>query len=214
VLELLPRIIGSVFFSAYAGYVVWLQTREFLRGPVPVDDVLARAFVVVAFSLMALTYWLRGSARVKAVGFRERIFPFLCAVLPIAVNELGGPSALGARKWIATGLLFFGDVIVISSLISLRRCFSIMAEVRMLVASGPFRFVRHPIYVGQVLATGGLLMLAPSWPSAGLFLAFVVLQHARAVIEEKKLMASLPEYRAYRERTGMYVPIPRGRLNP
>jgi protein-S-isoprenylcysteine O-methyltransferase Ste14 len=145
---------------------------------------------------------------VKAVGFRERFFPFFCAILPVAVNELGGEAAAGARKIAATSCLFLGNAIGVWALVYLRRSFSIMAEVRELVARGPYRFVRHPMYLGQILSTGGLLLLAPSWPSALLYAVFVAAQLARAGFEEAKLALSLPEYEAYRKRTGAYWPRP------
>jgi protein-S-isoprenylcysteine O-methyltransferase Ste14 len=207
---MLARVAGVTFFTSYALYVVAVQVREILRSSssVPIDDVVARAFVVLMFLLMALSYVLRVPARVKAVGFRERFFPFVCAVLPVAVNELGGEAAAGFRRIAATALLFFGNSIGVWALVSLRRSFSIMAEVRELVARGPYRFVRHPIYLGQILSTGGLLLLAPSWPSGLLYAVFVAAQVARAGYEEAKLAASIPEYEAYRNRTGAYWPRP------
>ncbi len=201
--DLLPRIVGVIFFTTYAFYITRLQVNEILRfrGAVPIDDIIARAFVVLMFLLMALSYLLRLPARIKAVGFRERVFPFLCALLPIAVNETGGELAVGVRQIVATTLLFFGNSVSVWGLISLRHSFSIMAEVRELIVRGPYRFVRHPIYLGQILSTGGLLLLAPSYPSAALFLLFVVTQYARALFEERKLAAAIPEYRKYQART-------------
>jgi protein-S-isoprenylcysteine O-methyltransferase Ste14 len=206
--DLLPRVAGAVFFTAYALYVAGLQGRDFIRkgSGVPIDDVVARAFVVLMFLLMAASYVLRLPTRVKAVGFRERYFPFFCAVLPVAVNELGGETAAGVWKTAATALLFFGNSIGVWALVYLRRSFSIMAEVRELVARGPYRFVRHPIYLGQILSTGGLLLLNPSRPSAVLYAVFVAAQIARSRFEEKKLAESLPEYDVYRKRTGAYWP--------
>lgn len=206
--DLLPRLTGGVFFTGYALYVAILQIREFLRlgEATALDDVIARAFVVTLFLLMAVSYWLRLPAKVKAVGFQERFFPFICAVLPVAVNEWGGAPSAGLQKILATSMLFAGNTIGVLSLVYLRRCFSIMAEVRELVARGPYRFVRHPIYLGQILSTGGLLLLTPSWLSGGLFALFVVLQLLRANFEEEKLTASLPEYKAYRQKTGAFWP--------
>lgn len=211
---MLPRLTGVIFFTSYAFYILALQTQEILRspGPVPIDNVIARAFVVLMFLLMAASYVLRRPARVKAAGFRERFFPFFCAVLPVAVNEVAAfvdpftkvPTLV--TEGLAVGLLFLGNALSVWGLISLRRSFSIMAEVRDLVSRGPYRFIRHPIYAGQILATTALWLMAPSWASGLLLIAFIAAQLARSSIEEKKLASSLPEYARYRERTGAYVP--------
>ncbi len=211
---MLARVTGVIFFTSYALYVVALQTREILRSPgsVAPDGVVARAFVVLMFLLMALSYVLRVQARVKAVGFRERFFPFFCAVLPVAVNEVSAfvapfavlPALVTER--LAGGLLFLGNTLSVWGLLYLRRSFSIMAEVRDLVSHGPYRYLRHPIYAGQILATTALWLLSPSWASTLLLLVFIAAQHARASFEEAKLAASLPEYGRYRKRTGAYFP--------
>jgi protein-S-isoprenylcysteine O-methyltransferase Ste14 len=76
-----------------------------------------------------------------------------------------------------------------------------------LVTSGPYRFVRHPIYsgllaavLGTALATNliGLIILAIL---AGFF-------YYSASVEEKNLTATFPTaYPAYRSRTKMLVPF-------
>ncbi|HSA60259.1 MAG TPA: isoprenylcysteine carboxylmethyltransferase family protein [bacterium] len=212
--DLLPRVTGAVFFTAYAAYIAVLQRNEIIQapGPIAIEPLVRRGFVVLIFLLMASSYVLRRPARVRATGFRERVFPFVCAVLPIALNEssalfapfAGLPSLVTER--LADGLLFLGNALSVWGLIYLRRAFSIMAEVRDLVSRGPYRFVRHPIYEGQILATTALWLLSPSWGSTLLLLVFIAAQLARASIEESKLEASLPGYKRYRERTGAYLP--------
>ncbi|MGH2627750.1 MAG: methyltransferase family protein, partial [Anaerolineales bacterium] len=78
-----------------------------------------------------------------------------------------------------------------------------------LVTSGPYRWVRHPLYSAAALAFFALGALAANgfiMAMAGIVIAAV----AGFVIprEEANLMRKFgDEYRAYRSRTGMFVPI-------
>jgi len=69
------------------------------------------------------------------------------------------------------------------------------------VSGGPYRFVRHPGYVGMLTsALGGAALLGSTWaliPFA-LYLALVVL---RAALEDQTLQAELPGYAEYAQKT-------------
>jgi len=76
-----------------------------------------------------------------------------------------------------------------------------------LVTSGPYRYVRHPMYVGLIPILGGLALLTTNWAVA-MFgaIAFVTLV-ARTRIEERHLLARYGDaYRDYMRRTGGFVP--------
>jgi protein-S-isoprenylcysteine O-methyltransferase Ste14 len=59
---------------------------------------------------------------------------------------------------VATVLVLVGTAAGIVTLMRLGRSFSMMAEARRLVTSGPYRFVRHPLYLAEELAIIGLSM--------------------------------------------------------
>ena len=69
-----------------------------------------------------------------------------------------------------------------------------------LVQDGPFRFVRHPIYVGGTLVFGGLSLVFSAW---GLVLTgmLAIFWIAKARHEERLLLERFAEYAEYRRRT-------------
>jgi protein-S-isoprenylcysteine O-methyltransferase Ste14 len=76
-----------------------------------------------------------------------------------------------------------------------------------LVTSGPYAYVRHPIYSGLMLAMiGSVLAVGLVW-LALLVISFVYfLVSART--EEKMMVAQFPDaYPAYRQRTRMLIPF-------
>lgn len=80
-------------------------------------------------------------------------------------------------------------------------------EEHQLITSGPYRYIRHPLYTfgtisfaGGMLAAANLLMLAGA--VVGLWAIFM-----RTPIEERKLVEKFgSEYEAYMLRTGRYLP--------
>jgi protein-S-isoprenylcysteine O-methyltransferase Ste14 len=71
---------------------------------------------------------------------------------------------------------------------------------RALVDRGPYRFLRHPIYVGGFLFFAGLSLVFSVYALAltALLASFWV---AKARLEERHLLARFPDYAAYRRRT-------------
>jgi len=69
-----------------------------------------------------------------------------------------------------------------------------------LVQRGPFRYLRHPIYVGGVLFFVGLSLVFSAYALAltAVLGAFWI---AKARLEERHLVARFPEYEEYRRRT-------------
>jgi protein-S-isoprenylcysteine O-methyltransferase Ste14 len=76
------------------------------------------------------------------------------------------------------------------------------------VSSGPYRFVRHPAYAGNILMYAGFGLAIGSWLSAGLLLAFAIAAHIpRIRVEEAELEREFgDDYRDYERKTSRLVP--------
>lgn len=76
-----------------------------------------------------------------------------------------------------------------------------------LVTSGPYAYVRHPIYSGIFLALIGTACVEARWWIAFLGLFFIYFLYA-ATVEERTMREQFPnEYPAYVRRTKMLVPF-------
>lgn len=75
-----------------------------------------------------------------------------------------------------------------------------------LVTTGPYRWLRHPIYAAVCLFAWACCVGHPSWPAVGLAAVVTVGTVLRIVMEEALLRARYPEYAEYARRTKRLVP--------
>jgi protein-S-isoprenylcysteine O-methyltransferase Ste14 len=68
------------------------------------------------------------------------------------------------------------------------------------ISSGPYAFVRHPMYSGIMLFFVGVPLLLGSWWGVAIAPVFAVLFAIRARIEERALIEGLPDYADYAAR--------------
>jgi protein-S-isoprenylcysteine O-methyltransferase Ste14 len=76
-----------------------------------------------------------------------------------------------------------------------------------LVTSGPYAYIRHPIYSGILLLTlGSAIAVNPAWVAA--FVLFLVYFVQAARVEERDMTKQFPDvYPAYQRRTKMLIPF-------
>ncbi len=108
---------------------------------------------------------------------------------------------------VSSVIVIVGTLFTIWSLATLGRCFGLFPEVRGLVLRGPYRLVRHPVYLGELVSALGLLVVKPHPLIVAVFAVFVALQYGRTIYEERALAAAYPDdYPAYARRVPRLVP--------
>jgi protein-S-isoprenylcysteine O-methyltransferase Ste14 len=132
-----------------------------------------------------------------------------CAAALVSVPFLEQPAE-SAPTW----LLVFGETIalvawawLLVSFVTLGRCFGILPEARGLVTRGPYGIVRHPVYLGELVAFGGLVIASPTVRNFVLALVFFAAQTVRMRLEEQALAERFPEYDDYAAATPRLVPL-------
>jgi protein-S-isoprenylcysteine O-methyltransferase Ste14 len=125
----------------------------------------------------------------------------------IAVGLFGARTDGGVAVLASDVLLIAGLAFAICSVAVLGRCFGILPDVRGLVTRGPYRLVRHPLYLGELTAVLGIVLGSRQPLLAGVtWLVCVGLQLARTSYEERNIRAEFPQYDEYAARTKRLIP--------
>src|SRR5256885_16257561 len=114
-------------------------------------------FAVLLFAVVVIGFLvLRQPPTNGAKGVAPRLASLFGTYLIIAIMLI--PASPISEAWLAgsTFLIFAGMAFALYSILSLGRSFSLMAEARELIVTGPYARVRHALYVGEVLAGLGL----------------------------------------------------------
>jgi protein-S-isoprenylcysteine O-methyltransferase Ste14 len=75
-----------------------------------------------------------------------------------------------------------------------------------LVTTGPYGWIRHPMYTSVLLAAAAAAMHSHQPIDGLLWLALLVVLLAKALIEERALMRRFSDYQAYKARTNRFMP--------
>jgi protein-S-isoprenylcysteine O-methyltransferase Ste14 len=177
----------------------------------PIDFIygvrLAMRLSTVAFLLLqAILIVFRSRPVKKAAGFEPRISALIGAFMPYGLLFFQRRELSMMFEMVSTILILIGSAGAIAALYQLGRSFSVMAETRQLVTKGPYRLVRHPLYLTEWIALIGLfIQFASIW--TGLLLAVqFVFQLRRMHNEEMVLAAGFPEYSTYCRNTYRMIP--------
>lgn len=140
-------------------------------------------------------------------------FSAFALFFPALVVFRSSPEGLAALILAASGCLLAtaGAALILWSRIELGAAWSLVpmaGETTGLVATGPYRLVRHPIYLGFFMLTAGEALAFASWPAALVLLGGIVPSFVwRARREDALLARSFGErYRHYRAQTRMILP--------
>ena len=144
---------------------------------------------------------------------RVRAFSMLAANFDLSLLLLPKAQPPPAEAMLSTILLLAGTLASMLVLHALGKSFAIFPQARILVTRGPYRFVRHPLYlVEEISALGLSLQFVQPW---GLLMAVIsfLLQFPRMRFEEAVLSRAFPDYAAYAARTPRFLPFLRFGLN-
>jgi protein-S-isoprenylcysteine O-methyltransferase Ste14 len=156
--------------------------------------------------LMAAAVVLRTRPSGKASGLEPRIAALVGSFVMYGVLFFPRRDLSLAAEIIATLLMMIGNAGAVIALSQLGRSFSVMAETRQLVTTGPYRFVRHPLYLAEEIAIVGVFLQFASLWTTLLLVVQIAFQLRRMHNEELVLSVSFPEYVEYRQTTAHLIP--------
>lgn len=198
---------GAAMLGAWLGLFGWLL------------------FGFLAFGVRSLWQWWRtgstgfrgfsgrGLERVAGLLFGAAILTAAAAPILALRGVLPPLWPVEGGAWLIMGCLLYG----LGLLLTLWAQFSMGASWRIgvdarertaLVTSGPFRWVRNPIFTATCICTLGLVLLLPSWLAAAALLALIVAieLQVRLVEEPYLLRVHAETYASWASHVGRFFP--------
>ena len=127
----------------------------------------------------------------------------LLIVSPSIKNVAPGLKPLGFL------LQIVGLLIVIIGGFNLRRALTAMPEPKKggaLVATGLYKWVRHPMYLGLIVFGIGITIQRESIMAEIETLFLAILLHFKRLYEDRLLLEKYPEAAEYQQRVGAFIP--------
>jgi protein-S-isoprenylcysteine O-methyltransferase Ste14 len=156
--------------------------EERLRPTFQADQPAADKKFMLAFAVASLVWLI-------AIGLDRRVH---ASNVPVALQVIGLAMYLLSTAfimWVFRENSFAAPVVKVQAERNHR-----------VIASGPYAFVRHPMYSGVILFFVGVSLLLGSWWGVAIAPVFSVLFAIRAGIEERALVKGLPDYADYAAR--------------
>jgi protein-S-isoprenylcysteine O-methyltransferase Ste14 len=147
---------------------------------------------VASETLVVLFMVTRRPAAVVSTRPWDWFVAVLGTALPLLVRP-GGTPFLPQAAAVGTGLMAAGLLFSTWAKLILRRSFGLAAANRGVVRSGPYRFVRHPMYLGYIITNIGFLVVNPSAWNAGVY-AVVIACHVTRILAEERVLTQDAAY--------------------
>lgn len=190
----------------------------------PVKTLLADAFerlviillsapfvIAIARSVPSHPYWIllglsEGLAIIlilirKPAGMTLGLYPwvigFAGTALPLFIRP--AESAALVPAVVSTSAMLAWLSLNIAAKLFLNRSFGMVAANRGVKRGGPYRIIRHPMYLGYMATQLGFLLSSFSLTNLAFYLTAWIFQILR-IIEEERFLSPDPEYRSYQER--------------
>ena len=197
--EMVLRAIGSFQAGWGRGWV------SVVGGPV--GQSLYAAFCLIPVGLFVVRLRPQVSDRrilPRLVAFLGTTILLLCGNrLPASLQLFTIPPWAAAACTVATTLAMAGAV---WGLLTLRRSFGIFPAARRLVTTGPYRLVRHPLYLCEITAALAAVLPVGQLNPLLLFAVFCGLQLARIGYEERLLRNSFPDWAVWARGRARLIP--------
>jgi protein-S-isoprenylcysteine O-methyltransferase Ste14 len=213
ILQRAAQVIGALLFY---GLLLFLSSGRLDWTAAWIYLAISAAIIVINSTILfstknAALIAARGQMREDAKEWDKQLTGIAAVVMLIGLIVPGLDQRFGWSAPFPSGLPLFGFVALAAgyALTSWAMISNPFFETRVRIqsdrgqtvtTSGPYRFIRHPGYVGMVLQWLGTPLGLASWwgliPGLGVILAFIV----RTTLEDRTLQHELPGYSDYAKR--------------
>jgi protein-S-isoprenylcysteine O-methyltransferase Ste14 len=196
------RVFGGMWFLLLA-LCVAIKIGASLGDPWP--SLLSSFCLASFYMLLALLIMTRSPAKAHADGLLPRIAAFVGTYLPWTITFFGKTDQ-ALPNLLSTACVLIGTVMMLVTIRHLGRSFSLVPQARSVVQTGPYRWIKHPLYFSEQIAILGVVLQYLTPVTVIVFVVHIGVQVCRILYEEDLLRRNCPEYSSYEASRWRLIP--------
>lgn len=181
----------SSFAFFMAAFATWLQVNNLMQG-----DWVALG-TILYYGIVATLFLIRKPSLQHSTRFMHWVIALGASWVPFLI--MATPQHINILVWISVPIQAFSFVFILLTLVTLGRGFGVIAARRDIKTQGVYRFVRHPLYAGELLSGIAVILQNLSLYNVCLFLTVAACQLLR-IQEEETILSEDPVYVEYKKR--------------
>jgi protein-S-isoprenylcysteine O-methyltransferase Ste14 len=196
------RLLGGMWFMLLA-LCVAIKIGASLTDPWP--SLLSSFCLASFYMLLALLIMTRSPAKAQADGLLPRIAAFVGTYLPWTITFFGKTDQ-ALPNLLSTACVLIGMIMMLVTIRHLGRSFSLVPQARSVVQTGPYRWIKHPLYLAEEIAILGVVLQYLTLVTVILLVLHIGVQVCRILYEEDLLRRNCPEYSSYEASRWRLIP--------
>lgn len=168
-------------------------------------SLLSRLCLAAFYLIVGVLIMTRPHAKAQEPRMLPKVAAFVGTYLPWSITFLPRANHVGLDL-LSSACVAIGTIMMLVTIRHLGRSFSIVPQARAVVQTGPYRWIRHPLYVSEELAILGAVLQYLSALSLAILAGHIVVQICRIRYEEALLRQTLPDYSTYEAARWRLIP--------
>lgn len=195
------QLFGSMWFMLLA-LCVAVRIGTFTE---PWPSLLSSFCLAIFYVVVALMIMTRPPAKAQADGLPPRIAAFVGSYLPWTISFFGTTDQ-ASLNLLSTACVLIGMVMMLVTIRHLGRAFSLVPQARSVVQTGPYRRIKHPLYLSEETVVLGVVLQHLSLVTMIVLFLHIGVQVCRILYEEDLLRRNFPDYSRYEASRWRLIP--------
>ena len=196
------QLFGSMWFMLLA---LCVAIKIGSSGNDPWPSLVSSFCIATFYVLLALLIMTRSPAKAQAEGLLPRIAAFVGSYLPWTITFFGKTDQ-PLPNLASTACVLIGIIMMLVTVRHLGRSFSLVPQARSVVQTGPYRWIRHPLYLSEEVAVIGAALQFLTPVTVFILVVHFGVQVCRILYEEDLLRRTFPEYSGYEASRWRLIP--------
>jgi len=191
--ERMMQLFGGMWFMLLALGVA-IKIGASLTDPWP--SLLSSFCLAIFYTLLTVLIMTRPPAKAQAAGLLPRIAAFVGSYMPWTISFFGKTDQ-ALPNLLSTACVLIGIIMMLVTIRHLGRAFSLVPQARSVVQTGPYRWIKHPLYLSEEIVILGVVLQYLTPVTVILLILHIGVQVCRILYEEDLLRRNFPEYSSY-----------------